>query len=49
MIAIIGALISILGAFVSDIDFFEVYTIVTIALEINEFWKKCTDDKTTKR
>ncbi len=40
MNAIIGALVSVLGSYVSDGDFFKIFTIVEIALGIYEFWKE---------
>ncbi len=49
MVAIIGTVISFIGAYFYDLDFCTLYTFISIALELQKNILKQTNDKTAKR
>lgn len=49
MTAVIGTVISFIGAYLYDLDFCTLYTFVSIALELQKNIIKHTNDKTAKR
>lgn len=46
MVAIIGTIISLIGAYFYEMDFCTLYTFISIALELQLLLLKYTNDKT---
>lgn len=49
MEAVIGLVISLLGAYLYDMDFCTLFTFISLALEIQKSLIKNTNDETAKR